>query len=114
MKIDVRPDHLGQGDLFQWLGGRLYAADIQSGRQNWQVQTGGDIYSTGHSPAVFDGVVYFGSPDGNLYALDSQTGAEKWRFQTDAPVGSSPAVSDGVVFFGGEDGYLYAVAPAAE
>jgi outer membrane protein assembly factor BamB len=36
----------------------------------WSYQTGGNVYS---SPAVVDGVVYFGSYDGNLYAVGQNT-----------------------------------------
>ena len=52
------------------------------------------------TPAVSDGVVYFGSTDNHLYALDAKTGKEKWKFKTGDWVSSSPAVSDGVVYFG--------------
>ena len=80
-------------------GGRL-------GELVWKFQTGGRVRS---SPAVSDGVIYFGSEDGYLYAVDIQSGAEKWKFQTGGRVWSSPAVSDGVVYFGSDDTYLYAV-----
>ena len=66
--------------------GALFAVDIQSGQDKWKVQTGGDIFSDGHSPAISDGVVYFGSPDGRLYAFDSRSGAEKWSFRRAAPL----------------------------
>ncbi len=33
------------------------------------------------SPAIADGVVYFGSFDGNLYAVDIKTGQEKWKLR---------------------------------
>ena len=61
------------------------------------------------SPAIADGVVYFGSLDGNLYAVDIKTGQEKWKFKTKYWVLSSPAIADGVVYFGSFDGNLYAV-----
>jgi hypothetical protein len=32
----------------------------------WKIKTGAAVYS---SPAISDGVVYFGSSDGNLYAV---------------------------------------------
>ncbi len=67
---------------------------------------GGPIRST---PAVADGVLYFGSADGNLYALDSKTGDERWRFGTGGGISSSPAVAAGTVFFSSRDGFLYAV-----
>ena len=61
------------------------------------------------SPAVGEGVVYFGSEDEALYAVDIQTGAEKWKFETEGDVLSSPTIGDGVIYFGSQDGNLYAV-----
>ena len=72
----------------------------------WKFETGDSVSS---SPAVVDGVVYFGSYDNHLYALDTKTGEEQWKFETGDSVFSSPAVSDGVVYFGSHDNYLYAV-----
>jgi len=34
------------------------------------------------SPAVVNGIVYFGSNDGYFYALDAVTGHELWVFKT--------------------------------
>jgi len=50
------------------------------------------------SPAVVNGVVYFGSDDGNVYALNASTGTKLWSFATGNPVDSSPAVANGVVY----------------
>jgi outer membrane protein assembly factor BamB len=51
------------------------------------------------SPAVVNGVVYFGSDDGNVYALNASTGAKLWSdATTGSPVRSSPAVANGVVY----------------
>jgi outer membrane protein assembly factor BamB len=68
--------------------------------------TGGPIRST---PAVVDGVLYFGSADRNLYAVDAKSGNERWRFETGGGISSSPAVAGGKVFFTSRDGFLYAV-----
>src|SRR5581483_3256984 len=72
----------------------------------WKFKTEGQIYST---PALVDGILYFGSNDHNLYAVDASTGTQKWKFKTDARVTSSPAVANGIVFFESYDGNLYAV-----
>ncbi len=72
----------------------------------WAFHTHGEIIS---SPAIVEGVVYFGSNDGSLYAVDQQTGAQKWKFTTTARITSSAAVSDGLVFFSSYDGNFYAV-----
>jgi outer membrane protein assembly factor BamB len=73
----------------------------------WKFKTDFEVNST---PAVSEGVVYFGSRDGHLYAIDGKTGQEKWRFETEyGPVYTSPFVSEGMVYLGGHDGYLYAI-----
>ena len=72
----------------------------------WKFETESWVDS---SPAVADGVVYFGSSDRHLYAVNINTGQEKWKFKTEGEVFSSPAVADGVVYFGSYDGYLYAL-----
>ncbi|TVU55373.1 MAG: hypothetical protein EA414_01945 [Arthrospira sp. PLM2.Bin9] len=61
------------------------------------------------SPAVSEGVIYFGSRDNHLYALDAKTGKERWRFQTQGWIDSSPSVSEGIVYFGSGDNHLYAL-----
>lgn len=46
------------------------------------------------SPAVADGVVYFGANDHFLYALDATTGTLRCRFQASGVISSSPLVTD--------------------
>ena len=101
--------YVGSGD------GYLYALDAQTGQEKWKFAAGKVDTS---SPAVADGVVYFGSYDdegGALYAVDAKSGRQKWKFSealANAHWGySSPAVSDGVVYVGtsGEGGALYAL-----
>jgi outer membrane protein assembly factor BamB len=48
------------------LGNKTYALDSESGNFLWSFQTNGYIYS---SPAVVDGIAYFGAYDGNFYAV---------------------------------------------
>ncbi|CAN5654430.1 hypothetical protein BH10BAC5_BH10BAC5_04090 [soil metagenome] len=69
-------------------------------------KTEGPIRST---PAVYNGILYFGSGDNNLYAVDGQSGKEIWHFKTGGEVHSSPAVTNGKVYFTSRDGYLYAL-----
>jgi eukaryotic-like serine/threonine-protein kinase len=67
-------------------------------------------YTTGYvnsSPAVANGVVYFGSND--VYALDASTGALLWSYAMGGWVSSSPAVANGVVYAVGFLGNLYAL-----
>jgi parallel beta-helix repeat protein len=70
----------------------------------WKFKTGGFVDC---SPAISDGIVYFGSWDKNFYALNEKTGEPVWSFQTGDCVDSSPAVSEGKVFFGSWDRNIY-------
>ncbi len=75
-------------------------------RVKWSFPTGERIVST---PALHDGVLFFGSDDGHLYAVEAASGRERWRVRTGGPVASSPAVDGGRVFFGSYDGRFQAV-----
>jgi len=63
--------------------------------------------SVDSSPAVANGMVYFGAQDDKVYALNASTGALLWSYTTGGQVNSSPAVANGVVYIGSN--YLYAL-----
>ncbi len=115
---------------FNSLDGNFYALDSTTGKLAWKFQTGGERRFTApgihgirpktemmpdpfdvflSSPAIANGVVYFGSGDHYVYALDAATGALKWKFLTGDVVHASPAVADGVVYIGSWDRFLYAL-----
>jgi outer membrane protein assembly factor BamB len=56
------------------------------------------------SPAVVDGLVYFGSS--GVYALDARSGEKVWSYTTGI-VGTSPAVANGMIYIGSWDYNLY-------
>jgi outer membrane protein assembly factor BamB len=72
----------------------------------WAFKTGGKVFS---SPAVAEGVAYFGSEDKHLYAVDARSGRAIWKFATGGAVHASPAVFRGTVYFTSFDGYCYAL-----
>ena len=76
------------------------------GSLNWKYKTNGKIFS---SPAVANGITYFGSEDGSLYALDVNTGTLHWKFETKGAISSSPCVYGHRIYFLSFDGQLYAV-----
>ena len=59
------------------------------------------------TPALVDGVVYFGSKDYHLYALDAATGELRWRYNAGGRVYISPLVDEGVLSFASDDGYMH-------
>lgn len=110
--------------------GNLYAIDAATGKQVWKFAVPGERrfagrYLHGHlprgetmpdpfdlylsSPAVWRGVVYFGSGDGNVYALDAKTGRARWTFHTGNVVHASPAIANGTLFIGSWDSWFYAL-----
>jgi outer membrane protein assembly factor BamB len=52
------------------------------------------------SPALADGVLYFGGIDGNLYTVDAATGRERWKFAAEHGITSAPTVAGALVHFG--------------
>lgn len=110
--------------------GNFYAIDAATGSLKWKFATEGerryagkhlhgyspageaipdpfDVYLS--SPAVWEGVVYFGSGDGHVYALDATTGQVRWKFKTGDVVHASPTIADGRVYIGSWDTYFYAL-----
>src|SRR4030042_1787495 len=72
--------------------GSTGAGGSVDGTLKWTFETGDGIHS---SPAVVDGVVYFGSRDHFIYALDAATGEEIWSFETGRWGESCPVAVDG-------------------
>jgi outer membrane protein assembly factor BamB len=99
----------------------LYALDADTGQEKWffegEQKTRLKVYIpyeylgnwlARSSPAIWDGVVYFGSLNGYFYALDAATRQPKWVFPTSGIL-TLAAIADDTAFFGSSEGYLYAV-----
>lgn len=90
--------------------GNVYALNASDGTELWNVTAG---YLVSSSPAVVDGVLYFGSHDGNVYALDATSGAILSNYTINNTPGtfvySSPAFDNGVVYIGSGDHRVYAL-----
>jgi eukaryotic-like serine/threonine-protein kinase len=84
----------------------VHAFDAKSGRQLWTFSTQDDVLS---SPAIVDGVAYFGSNDRNIYALDIANGRKIWNYSTGDSVISAPAVGKNEIFICSTDGNVYAI-----
>jgi len=85
----------------------LYALDVATGVKIWSYP----VYVHSSSPAVVDGVVYFGAGDGMVYALSALDGSEIWNYTTGMTSCATPVVYEGVVYIGGGRTYrgLYAL-----
>ena len=87
--------------------GRLYAYAAKSGDQAWNpFRTGAAIWST---PAVDNGIGYFGSHDHKVYAVTLNDGKQLWQYETGGVVAGKPLVFDGKVIAGSFDKKLYAL-----
>jgi len=102
--------YVGRGDH------HVSAWNAITGAPVWNYTTPGAVYS---SPAVYNGTVYFSSPDtsggDNIYAVNATTGKNIWDAKNasgydgsftnaGADLGSSPAVANGVLYIGGYAG----------
>lgn len=78
---------------------KLFADDVR--------KEGGNIAT---SPAVNNGVLFFGASDTFLYALDAATGELLWKFKTNGPILSYPLVYDNNVYVRcSVNSYLYSI-----
>ena len=80
--------------------------------ESWYYQANAPVNS---SPAIFQGVSYFGNDSGTLAAVVDNTGAPAWSYTipSGAAIRSSPAVdAAGSILFGAGDGNLYSVTAA--
>ncbi|OLF17393.1 hypothetical protein BU204_12155 [Actinophytocola xanthii] len=87
----------------------------------WAYTFGNVPYSrVGSQPAVADGTLYVGGPDGKFVALDARSGRTKWTYDANAVTGPLPdgnpngirdgaAVSGDKVFFGDSTGRVFAL-----
>jgi len=100
--------------LIGTIQGRLHALALKDGAPRWKFDTEGtkldsskfgfDRRSIQSSPAVANGVVYFGARDGWVYAVGTNDGKERWRYDHQISwIITSPAVADGVVYDGSSD-----------
>jgi eukaryotic-like serine/threonine-protein kinase len=96
---------IDNGRIYAGLYDGFYCLDASTGKEVWNYSKGG----FGSSPAVADGIVYFGNQDYNVYALNASTGEKIWSYTTGYVIDSSPAVANGAVYVGSSDGNLYAL-----
>jgi outer membrane protein assembly factor BamB len=86
-------------------------------QQRWSTQLGplqgGSADWVASSPAVVNGTVFIGAPDGNFTAVDESTGTIKWVVATGSSISASPAVAGGIVYIPSNDGVLHALRTAS-
>ena len=80
----------GRALVFAGSGNSFYAYPASGGAPAWTYKAASGVIET--SPAVYSGVVYFGTTSGTLYAVNAATGALECSFSTTAPILASPVV----------------------
>ena len=82
----------------------FYALDARNGSILWK-------YTSNHgwlsSPAVADGIVYFGSYTGGVLAMNARTGRLIWNAPPSLLVESSPALANGLLYVGSDSYDLF-------
>lgn len=92
------------GSTYVGREGQLQAIPLSSGSPLWMAK--GMLVSG--SPALSNGLVYFGTEDGKFYALRAQDGSIVWQLDT-LGVPTAPIVFGHFVYFGTANGKLYAL-----
>ncbi len=87
----------------------FYALDAKTGEKKWVFPNHGSWVIA--SPAVRDGMVYFGTSDtGKFYALNAATGATRFSLDFHGwPMFSSPAIAGNMAYIGSHSGKLFAI-----
>jgi glucose dehydrogenase len=87
--------------------GALMAVSRWTGQHLWKITTSGSV----HTPAVADGVVYFGTSEdqaGSFYAVDIATRKVLWEHHGQAWIDSPPTVAGNTVYVADNHGVLRA------
>jgi outer membrane protein assembly factor BamB len=100
--------------VFVGAQGRLMALNSYDGKVIWLTALPGD--PEGHAghflksyPAISQGRLYIGAPDGNIYSLDARTGKGIWALHLGSYLATSPVVSGNTVYILSGMGNLYAI-----
>ncbi len=87
--------------------GGLIALSRATGQEIWRVRTAGSV----HSPAIANGIVYFGTSEdraGTFYAVEAATGRVLWQYYSNGWIQTAPAIAGGVVYIATHDAVLHA------
>lgn len=110
--VHAAPVFDGTHLLISGFDGYLRAVDPQTGAPRWAFKTVGAQYfprgDIQRSPAVVDGIAYFGSRDYNIYAVNTSTGTAHWNLREGLGwIIATPLVTDSLVYYGASDGQRF-------
>ncbi len=86
----------------------LRVVDVTSGEQSQEVMLNGLMIA---SPALHNGILYYGDDSGRVLAIDWKAGVNIWEYEPDsrAEVHSAPAVKDDYVIIGSRDRNVHCI-----
>lgn len=84
----------------------VYALDAESGKVNWQFETGHAIWG---QPAYKGDTLFVTSLDKSVYALDISSGREKWHTTFAGAIASAPVVNENLVYVANFDNKIHAL-----
>jgi outer membrane protein assembly factor BamB len=84
--------------------GNLYAFNISSGNELWNIKLPDEIYIS----EVWNNTIYVGSGN-SCHAIDIVNGLIKWFYETNGMITSRPYVKNSNIFVGSWDTYLYSI-----
>ncbi len=95
------PPTLADGLIYHEGKSGLHVQDSKSGQDKWVfgLEDAGGVAS---SPAIDQGVIYFGTSQGYFYALDLANRQPKWKTYIENHLSTDPAIADGLVYFAGD------------
>ena len=98
--------YIGDGTLFvPTLGGEVWLVDAESGQARGEAfQAEGWVWTT---PAIRDGVAYFGDFEGFVHAMDLATGRVRWVYEAGEKVKAQGVIIDGTLIVGDEGGTVH-------
>lgn len=105
---DIPAPTVSNGIVYAGSFGSMLALNATTGFQIWSYTTS-NPFATLTSPAITNGVVYFGSHDHNLYALNAAKGYKIWNYSSDGDITSTPFVVNGIVYITSYDHNVYAL-----
>ncbi|MEZ6065055.1 MAG: PQQ-binding-like beta-propeller repeat protein [Planctomycetaceae bacterium] len=86
----------------------LYVVDTETGREHTRVQLDELLFGT---PALVDGILYFGTPEGTVLAVDWKAGRTVWSFASrlSRQISSAPAATQDRILIAARDNSLYCI-----
>jgi eukaryotic-like serine/threonine-protein kinase len=91
--------------IFNTEDGKIYKYSID-GEEKWEFDSKSFTHS---SPALFNGIVFFGNDKGEILAVNSNDGKLIYRKKIGLPFFSGATIREGVAYIGNDNGKLYAV-----